>query len=50
MTSKDFAPVIDRYGRRHPRRLIALNVALLAWVVIVLLMTTDAPVVLYQAF
>ena len=44
------APLADRLGRRHPRLLIALNIALLVFVTLALLMTTEAPVVLYQAF
>lgn len=43
-------PAIVRFGRRYPRMLVALNVTLLLVVTIDLLLTTDAPVVLYQAF
>ena len=40
----------ERMSRLHPRSLIALNLALLVFVTEFLLTTTDAPVVLYQAF
>lgn len=49
--SKDSTwPIVDRFGRRHPRLLVATNVALLLFMTFVQLTTTEAPVVLYQAF
>jgi hypothetical protein len=41
---------LDEFGRRHPR-LMAMAIGLLmVFVVLVQLTTTEAPVVLYQAF
>lgn len=40
----------DAYGRRHPAQLLALTVALAIVVTVVLLSSSEAPVVLYQAF
>jgi len=41
---------IDRFGRRHPRLLWLANAILLMFVTLALLTTTEAPLVLYQAF
>jgi hypothetical protein len=41
---------LDEFGRRHSRLMWLANGILMMFVVLVLLMTTDAPVVLYQAF
>jgi hypothetical protein len=41
---------VDRFGRRYPR-LMGLGIGImLVFVVLVELTTTDAPLVLYQAF
>jgi hypothetical protein len=45
-----FLPSLDGYFRSHPRLLIAANIVLTVVMTLVLLTTTDAPVVLYQAF
>ena len=50
MTSHQIPPGLDRIFQRHPRLLVALNILLLVFITITLLTTTDAPVVLYQAF
>jgi len=42
--------LVDEFARKHPRWMWVTNLALLLFVTIVLLMTTEAPVVLYQAF
>lgn len=41
---------VDQFGRRHLRLMWLANGLLTVFVTIVLLMTTEAPVVLYQAF
>jgi len=41
---------IDRLTQRHPRLLWLTNAILLLFVTMVLLTTTEAPLVLYQAF
>lgn len=45
-----FSKRIDQFGRRHPRLMWLANGILMLLVTLVLLTTTDAPVVLYQAF
>jgi hypothetical protein len=40
----------DRFGREHPRLFWLLNGILMAFVTLILLTTTEAPLVLYQAF
>jgi hypothetical protein len=40
----------DNFFRQHPRLLLAINIVLLILITIDLLVTTEAPVVLYQAF
>lgn len=40
----------DAYGRRHPAQLLALTLLLAIIVTVVLLSSSEAPVVLYQAF
>ena len=42
--------ILEKYGRAHPRLMLLANALLMAFVALVLLTTTDAPVVLYQAF
>lgn len=41
---------IDEFAREHPHWMWLANGLLLLFVTVVLLMTTEAPVVLYQAF
>lgn len=41
---------LDAHGRRHPGQLLALTVVLAVVVTLVLLSSSEAPVVLYQAF
>jgi hypothetical protein len=41
---------VDSFAGEHPRWMWAANIFLILFVTIVLLMTTEAPVVLYQAF
>ena len=41
---------IEEFARAHPRWMWAINGILLLLVTVVLLLTTEAPVVLYQAF
>lgn len=41
---------IDQFGRRHPRFVWLGNAILILFVTLVLLTTTEAPLVLYQAF
>lgn len=41
---------LDSFFRRHPRLLVTANVILLILITIDLLVATEAPVVLYQAF
>jgi hypothetical protein len=41
---------VDEFGRMHPRLLWLANAILLVFVTLVLLTTTEAPLVLYQAF
>jgi hypothetical protein len=50
MSNDKPSPVLDRIWQRHPHLLVATNIVLLLFVTITLLTTTDAPVVLYQAF
>jgi hypothetical protein len=50
MTNGSLSQRLDQFGRRHPRLMWLANVILMICVVFVLLMTTEAPVVLYQAF
>lgn len=50
MSTNAISPAVDRMGRRHPRLLILMNFALLIFMTLTLLTTTEAPVVLYQAF
>ena len=50
MSKDENYPLLEGLGRRHPRMLIAVNVFLLLFITCVLLTTTEAPVVLYQAF
>jgi len=40
----------DEVGRAHPGWISLLNAILMMFITIVLLMTTEAPIVLYQAF
>ena len=44
------ASKIDSFCRQHPRVLLAINMVLLVLITIHLLVTTEEPVVLYQAF
>ncbi len=41
---------LDNYGQNHPRLMWFANGVLILLVIVILLMTTEAPVVLYQAF
>jgi hypothetical protein len=41
---------LDQFGRCHPRLMWLANGILMLFVTLVLLTTTEAPVVLYQAF
>ena len=41
---------LDQFGRRHPRLMWLVNAILTLFVTLVLLTTTEAPLVLYQAF
>ncbi len=41
---------VDKFARKHPHWMWIANGLLMLFVTIVLLMTTEAPVVLYQAF
>ena len=41
---------LDQYARQHPRLLWLANAIMLMFVTLMLLTTTEAPVVLYQAF
>ena len=41
---------LDNFGRQHPRLMWLANGILMIFVTIVLIMATEAPVVLYQAF
>lgn len=41
---------LDQYGRQHPRLMWLANAILMLFVTLVLLTTTEAPLVLYQAF
>ena len=41
---------VDYFARKHPYLIGIANCILLLFVTFVLLMTTEAPVVLYQAF
>ena len=50
MSKVVFLPRVDAFGRRHRRLLVAANVALLTLVTFTLIVATDAPLVLYQAF
>ncbi len=50
MSDIEFSRTLDHFGRRFPRLLVAVNVVLLLLVTLVLLTTSEAPVVLYQAF
>ena len=51
MTNKDSAiQRLDNFGRQHPRLMWLANTALMIFVTIILIMATEAPVVLYQAF
>lgn len=40
----------DQFGRRHPRLLILATGTVMVIVTLALLATTEAPIVLYQAF
>lgn len=42
--------MLEQFGRTHPGLLLLANALLMVFVTLVLLTTTDAPVVLYQAF
>lgn len=44
------ASTVDSFWRRHPRVLLTINMVLLVMITVDLLITTEAPVVLYQAF
>jgi hypothetical protein len=41
---------MDQFGRRHPGLMWLANGILMLFVTLLLLTTTEAPVVLYQAF
>jgi hypothetical protein len=41
---------LDRFAREHPRLMWAINATMMLFVALVLLTTTEAPLVLYQAF
>jgi hypothetical protein len=41
---------MDQFGRRHPGLMSLANGILMLFVTLLLLTTTEAPVVLYQAF
>jgi hypothetical protein len=41
---------IEEFARKHPRWMWVANGILVLFVTIVLLMTTETPIVLYQAF
>lgn len=41
---------LDRYARQHPRLFWFVNGVLMVFVTLALLTTTEAPLVLYQAF
>jgi hypothetical protein len=41
---------LDQFGRRHPVLMWLANGILMLFVTLLLLTTTEAPVVLYQAF
>ena len=50
MKTETFSHRVDQFGRRHPGLMWLANVILMLFVTLVLLTTTEAPVVLYQAF
>ena len=50
MSKDERHPLVERISRKHLRLLPGTNVVLLLVVFYVLLTTTEAPVVLYQAF
>jgi hypothetical protein len=41
---------VDRFGRSHPRLMILAAGTLMVIVTVVLLTTSESPIVLYQAF
>ena len=41
---------LDQFARRHPRLIWLVNGVLMLFVTLVMIMTAEAPVVLYQAF
>jgi hypothetical protein len=50
MTSEPISHRLDQFARGHPRLVWTVNGILMFFVTLVLLTTTEAPVVLYQAF
>jgi hypothetical protein len=50
MNTDSVSARIDQFGPRHPKLMWLTNVILMIFVTVVLLTTTEAPVVLYQAF
>jgi hypothetical protein len=48
--SNSISQLLDNFGRRHPRLMWFANALLMLLVTLTLLTTTEAPVVLYQAF
>jgi hypothetical protein len=50
MKTEVFSHRFDQFGRRHPGLMWLTNIILLLFVTLLLLMTTEAPLVLYQAF
>lgn len=50
MVTEEHVPAMESFYRQHPKALITTNLILLVLITIDLLVTTEAPVVLYQAF
>jgi hypothetical protein len=48
--SRTLLHCVDEFGRQHPGWMWLANLALMLFVTLMLLTTTEAPVVLYQAF
>jgi hypothetical protein len=49
-TNKSFSQRLDQFGRQHPCLMWLANGMLMVFVTLVLITTTEAPIVLYQAF
>ena len=48
--NKTWSDRIDQFGRHHPRLVFFVSGILMMVVTLTLLATTEAPIVLYQAF